>query len=202
MNTKTIHYFAYGSNMLRERLLARKVILIGSGQPAFVDGFKLLFNKKSKGSSKANLVQEVGSKTWGVLFGVDSDSLDSLDDAEGAPVHYRRQYDFTVHTESGQLAAMTYLAQPGKILTIPDSPYDWYLALILAGAKACPGISPEWLKHIRQIGNPKESHGQPSDKYAEAVAQLKAAGYVNWQDLLQPEIDPSPSVSSVVKKKL
>jgi hypothetical protein len=79
---------------------------------------------------------------------------------------------------------MTYLAQSNKILTVPDSPYDWYLALILAGAKACAGIPPEWLKNIRQLGNSKKSHGQPPDKYAEAVAQLKAAGHDRWQELL------------------
>jgi hypothetical protein len=185
-----IQYFAYGSNMLRERLLARQVVLLNSGQPAFVNGFKLLFNKKSNGSSKANLVREVGSKTWGVLFSVNSENLDKLDDAEGAPIHYRREYDFAVRTESGHLTAMTYLAQPDKILTIPDSPYDWYLALIMAGGKACPGIPLEWVNHIRQIGNSKESHGQPQDKYAEAVAQLKTAGYDRWQELLINATEP------------
>ena len=42
-----IHYFAYGSNMLRERLLHREVILLDEGQPVQIVDHKLVFNKKA-----------------------------------------------------------------------------------------------------------------------------------------------------------
>jgi len=191
-----IQYFAYGSNMFRVRLLARKVVLLDQGQPGVVEGYKLLFNKASiDGSSKANLVPASGQKAWGVLFTVDPTTLDHLDTAEGAPDHYRREYGLQVNTQSGQFQAMTYLAQPDKILTTPDQPYDWYLALILAGSIACPGFPRKWLAHLRQIAQPKPDLKQSRKTFVEAVAQLKAAGHEKWQDLLTDSSTPCPPVT-------
>ena len=191
-----IQYFAYGSNMLRVRLLARKVILLDQGQPGLVEGYKLLFNKASiDGSSKANLAPTSGEKAWGVLFTVDPTSLCHLNMAEGAPDHYRREYGLRVNTQSGQFQAMTYLAHPDKILTIPDQPYDWYLALILAGSIACPGFPRKWLAHLRQIAQPKPDLKQSRKTFVEAVAQLKAAGHEKWQDLLTDLSTPCPPVA-------
>jgi len=181
-------YFAYGSNMLRERLLYRHVVLLDRGEAAQIDGHSLNFNKWStkgpNGSSKANLVEQPGETSWGVLFSVDSNSLTDLRRAEGYPDHYR-EATIVVDLPTGPREAMVYLAQPGKVLPPPDRPcWDWYLALMLAGAKACPGVPPEWIKHLRQIASFKESHGQPVDDFTEAVAQLKAAGHQRWRDLL------------------
>jgi cation transport regulator ChaC len=195
-----IHYFAYGSNMLRERLLARKVVVLGSGRPACAEGYKLLFNKKSDdGSAKANLVAEPGSKCWGVIFSVDPDSLTDLDGAEGAPGHYQRA-NISVKVADAAQSAMTYIAHPDKILTVPDRPYDWYLALILAGATSQADMPADWITHLRKVGQPKPDTETPArNSFTEAIAQLKAAGHVNWQDLLNPALHPRPSVSSVVQ---
>ena len=195
-----IHYFAYGSNMLRARLDERGVVLLDEGQAAQVSDYNLVFNKRSiDGSSKANLMPAPGPNVWGVLFLVNSNSLDGLDDAEGAPGHYRRT-TVSVRTPQGKREAMTYLAQPNKVLTVPDRPYDWYLALIIAGARACRGIPEEWITHLRQVGQSKPYNETPlRSTFFAAIAQLKAAGHINWQDLLNPAPDPCPSVSSVVK---
>ena len=184
----SIAYFAYGSNMLRARLLDRGVLLLDEGQPAQVKDYNLVFNKKSDdGSSKANLMPAPGATSWGVLFSVSSKSLAGLDSAEGAPVHYRRE-TVTVCTEQGERQAMTYLAQPDKVLPVPDRPWDWYLALILAGGKSYPDIPSDWIKKLRQIGQAKPYIKQPPSKsFTEAVAQLKAAGHARWQDLLIEE---------------
>jgi gamma-glutamylcyclotransferase len=184
-----LHYFAYGSNMLRARLIARDVLLLDHGQPGSANGYNLLFNKRSDdGSSKANLVAAPGEKTWGVLFAVEPNSLDDLDNAEGAPDHYRREYGLRVQTPAGEVEAMTYLAQPGKIQANPGHPYDWYLALILAGALANPAIPRRWLAHLRQIAQPIADPRQPPRRTcSEAITQLRAAGHENWQDLLNPE---------------
>ena len=171
--------------MLRERLLARKVVLSGKGQPACVEGFKLVFNKKSTDdSAKANLVVEHGAKCWGVLFSVDPDSLAVLDEAEGAPGHYRRK-DVSVKIADGEQPAMTYIAQANRISVVPEHPYDWYLALILAGAKSQADMPAEWITHLRKLGHSKPDTKTPSrPTRTDAIAQLKAAGYDNWQDLL------------------
>jgi cation transport regulator ChaC len=179
-----IRYFAYGSNMLRARLLSRGVVLFDKGQPAQIANHKLAFNKKSNdGSSKANLMPTAGVITWGILFSVDPKSLAGLDAAEGAPRHYRSDAA-TVRTQQGDLEVITYFAQSDKLLSISDRPWDWYLALIIAGAKACPGIPDEWIRYLLQIGAPKQSAAQPSTSFLQAVAQLKAAGHDRWQDLL------------------
>ena len=189
----TLTYFAYGSNMLRERLLARRVILLDSGKPACANGYKLVFNKKSDdGSAKANIVAERGAKCWGVLFAVDANSLTDLDDAEGAPGHYRQE-NISITVSNVAQTVMTYLAQPVKVMRAPGIPYDWYLALILAGANACADMPSEWISHLRKDGQSKPDIKTPARKtFTEAVAQLNAAGYVNWQDLLKPEFQPSP----------
>jgi len=164
--------------------LDRCVVLLDEGQAAKIRDYALAFNKRSKdGSSKANLMPETGATSWGVLFTVDGSSLEGLNNAEGAPNHYRSER-VIVESLNGKCDAMVYFAQPDKLLTTPDSPWDWYLALILAGAKACPDIPLEWLKNIRQIGNSKISYGKPPKEFAEAVTQLRAAGYDRWQELL------------------
>ena len=196
----TLTYFAYGSNMLRERLLARRVVLMDNGKPACANGYKLVFNKKSDdGSAKANLVAERGAKCWGVLFSVDAKSLTDLDEAEGAPGHYRQE-NISITVANVAQTVMTYLAQPVKVMPAPGLPYDWYLALILAGAKASADMPSEWIANLRRISQSKPDTKTPArDTFTEAVAQLKKAGYVNWLDLLKPEFHPCPSVLSVVK---
>lgn len=178
-------YFAYGSNMLRERMIARGVVLLDAGKAAQLLGYRLEFNKvSSDGSSKANLMLDPGAITWGTAFTVDPSILSGLDAAEGAPEHYGRA-TVTVRTSDGEHSAMTYIAQPSKVLSTPDRPWDWYLALMLAGAKVCSGISNEWIAHLRHIGQSKPYSKDPPDKsFTQAVAQLKAAGYAQWQDLL------------------
>ena len=188
----TLAYFAYGSNMLPARLLARKARLLGEAQPAVAEGYRLVFNKESvDGSSKANLITAAGAKTWGIIFSVDPASLSALDDAEGAPDHYRREYGFPVLVGSKAVEAMTYLAHPDKTAPTPGQPYDWYLALILAGAKSTRGMPSEWIEELRRIAQPKPDTKTPTRKtFVEAVTQLKAAGFDRWQDLLTAEVTP------------
>ena len=175
--------------MLPARLLARNVLLLGRGLPGSANGYRLIFNKRSDdGSSKANLIAAPGEITWGVLFAVDPNTLDNLDKAEGAPGHYRREQGIRVQTATGEVAAMTYLAQPDKIHANPAQPYDWYLALILAGALGNPGIPRRWIAHLRQMVQPTSDLRRPPRKTCcDAITQLRAAGHDNWQDLLNPE---------------
>ncbi|MEY2536445.1 MAG: hypothetical protein QOG67_185 [Verrucomicrobiota bacterium] len=170
--------------MLRARLLHRGVILFDAGQPSQIDNHKLVFNKRSNdGSSKANLMPAPGVTSWGVLFSVDPNSLSGLDAAEGAPDHYRRGIAM-VRTPQCECDAMTYFAQSDKLVSTSASPWDWYMALIIAGAKACPGIPEEWIRSVLQIGVPKQSTAPPSKSFLQAVAQLRAAEHNRWQDLL------------------
>ena len=73
-------YFVYGSHMLSERLrsLVRLVRVIGC---ALLEYRRFSFNKPSKvGSSKANLSERLGGTIWVVLYEVDAQNFDTLDE--------------------------------------------------------------------------------------------------------------------------
>lgn len=134
-------YFAYGSNMLAERLVARCPSTKVIGQ-AKVVGYRVEFWKISNdGSGKATLVSGNNTGTVnGVLFEIDRSELLELDKAEGAGAVYRkpgykRVESFKVIDEEGKKQiATTYLANDTHI-DKASLPYDWYVALVKAGAK-------------------------------------------------------------------
>ncbi|WP_371228096.1 gamma-glutamylcyclotransferase family protein [Roseovarius sp. 2305UL8-3] len=123
-------YFAYGSNMLSSRLTARcpSAKVIGLGTAKY---WNLEFSKKSiDGSGKATLISTTEtSRTTGVLFEIGASDLNELDRFEGAG--YERSDKFSIETDDGPLSATTYLASERHSDMVP---YDWYLALIVAGA--------------------------------------------------------------------
>jgi gamma-glutamylcyclotransferase len=103
-------YFAYGSNMLEQRLKER----VGSALPfsnAWIRGYEVRFRKISiDGSGKADLVQtgDLEDIVHGVVYQFDPIDWDELDEAE-------RGYDraaIQVHTDSGSRDVTTYW--PGR----------------------------------------------------------------------------------------
>lgn len=134
----SILYFAYGSNMLAARLQARcpsaRVCAV-----ARADGYGISFAKKGRdGSGKATLVasNDVSSRVFGVVFDLNSEELASLDRFEGRGHGYDRIDDLIVYTEPDQrrMQVTTYIANP-DFVDRGLQPYDWYLALVLAGAR-------------------------------------------------------------------
>ncbi|MEQ1717238.1 MAG: gamma-glutamylcyclotransferase family protein [Hyphomicrobium sp.] len=131
----TIRYFAYGSNMLTQRLQKRCKSARAIG-PAWVNGYSLVFHKRSKdGSGKATLIKadDTTARAYGVIFSIDASEMADLDRAEGAG--YACIKDFTVFTTpASPVEVITYFAPPESI----DSalvPYDWYRNLAVAGAR-------------------------------------------------------------------
>ena len=128
-----LYYFAYGSNMLDARLQERVPSAKAIGA-ASLDGYRLVFHKKSKdGSVKCDLVSTASSKAYGVLFSMQEEELPSLDRAEGVGFGYLRVERHLQYQEES-VEAFLYLAQEAYI----DStglPYDWYLQFVLQGAK-------------------------------------------------------------------
>ena len=129
-------YFAYGSNLLAERLAAR----CPSAEPvglASVAGWRLAFQSKAfDGSGKATLIRGGdGDVVHGRLFEIAVGERDRLDRAEGAdrdPPVYRRHDDFAVTRPDGEVVSgiTVYLAREE---TPALAPWDWYRALIVAG---------------------------------------------------------------------
>ncbi|MFZ5677524.1 MAG: gamma-glutamylcyclotransferase family protein [Pseudomonadota bacterium] len=130
----TVLYFAYGSNMMTARLQAR----CPSARPAgvaFAENHRLTFWKKGRdGSGKGHLTSSAGTRQPGVLFTLAAQDLIALDGFEGAGSGYRRVDDFTIRRRDDDrlMQAATYLATD---LDEHLRPFDWYLGLILAGAR-------------------------------------------------------------------
>ena len=145
----TFYYFAYGSNMLTTRLKPRcpGTVLVGR---ADADGFVVEFSKRSiDGSGKAALREDTGGRASGVLFEIPKAELGLLDSHEGLGSGYDRHDSFAVRRAgSGEIVqAKTYLA------TATDSsltPYDWYLALVIAGARE-NGLGKTCLEALRRV---------------------------------------------------
>lgn len=180
----TFYYFAYGSNMLTERLKAPKrcpgATVLGR---AFADGWVIEFSKRSNldGSGKATLGRAASQRTPGVLFKIPNAQRPALDCAEGAGKGYDRCDAFSVQRSGSDeiIQAVTYLA------TSPEAnlkPFDWYLALLVAGAHQ-HGLGDNHRARLsREPYEPDVDHTRKSRD--EAMAALKAAGFADYRKLL------------------
>lgn len=150
-------YFAYGSNMLARRLLARtpSAISIATG---YAVGRRLTFDKvSSDGSDKCDieLTSNAADCVYGVLFEIPWSEKEVLDDAEGINNGYREER-VSVVTPSGECQALTYVATQREPALLP---YHWYKAFVVAGATehALPISYVEWLRTIESKPDPMES---------------------------------------------
>jgi hypothetical protein len=143
-----IHYFAYGSNMLAERLQQR-CASAKARQVAYADNWALTFSKRSQdGSGKATISPATGSRVVGVIFDLDECELPMLDKSEGAGKGYDRKDNFPVHVADSQepLNVVTYIASPSCI-DLNLEPFDWYLNLVIAGARQ-HALPPEYVSAL------------------------------------------------------
>lgn len=139
--SRSIPYFAYGSNMSRLRLEARigSVVVLGGWR---AEGFVHRFNKLgADGTAKGNIVPAPGSVVHGVLFGLLPPQLESLRRYEGG---YLERPIGVVRGEEA-LRAITFVACAPRDELPPPS--DEYLAHYRRGA-AQHGLPKEYLATI------------------------------------------------------
>lgn len=175
----TFRYFAYGSNMLTSRLSGR------CRSSAFVtvakaDGYRLEFSKRSiDGSGKATIVHdaEPGQSVFGAVFEI-APELKTLDDFEGI-AYERRNIPVTCIRTGEEIDACTYLA-----LAQDDglAPYDWYLALVIAGLVE-HRIDSDYAASIRSIGHEIDSRVDRKERRA-AIKAFERAGIRDYRTLL------------------
>ncbi len=153
----TMKYFAYGSNMLTERLQDR-VCSAKNPRPLALRGHRLRFHKKSSDcSGKCNIVKTAcdGDVVHGVLFEVEDAQMSALDAFEGVGHGYRRD-EITVSLDGTTMTASVYVAEKNAI---DDAlmPYCWYYDLVLAGAEQqrLPGDYVAGLRAIPFTQDPK-----------------------------------------------
>lgn len=144
-----VRYFAYGSNMLtdrlRERVPSAQAICIGQ-----LLGHALRWDKRSErdGSGKcdAEATSLKDDVVWGVLFELDPEDKPALDKAEGAGDGYLEK-SVNILTEDGLVTAVTYCATD-KEPTL--RPYHWYKALVIAGARE-HGLPPSYRSRLELV---------------------------------------------------
>lgn len=134
LRLEPLFYFAYGSNMDLNQVIARGLQTV-SHQPGRLDGYCLAFNKlntRVEGAAHANVVQRGGGVVEGVLFKLSSpDAIAQMDPYEGVPTRYRRVI-VDVESKGELLSAWTYIAQPAYVREGLLPTRD-YLAKLLAG---------------------------------------------------------------------
>jgi hypothetical protein len=188
----TRFYFAYGSNLLIQRLTARCPTARPLG-PATLSGHRVEFAKLSSvdGSGKATILPQEGRTAHGVLFELALSDLEALDLIEGVGHGYHRLDRVGVQLDGETIGASTYIASAP---TGPIRPLDWYLALILAGAHqhALPG---DVHRDFRAQPFTTDTEACRPGRLA-AIAALEAAGHADWLSLLQDAPSSARSSSS------
>jgi len=152
-------YFAYGSNMLSERLQAR----CPAAQPialATLTEHRLAFDKISlDGSGKCTCEPSSSSSVPGVIWQIDDSERPSLDQAEGLGHGYDVASIEVIDSEGKARRVFTYLATHRDA---SRTPYDWYWALVMAGAMQheLPDWHLERLKSQARMADPDVNRPQ------------------------------------------
>jgi gamma-glutamylcyclotransferase len=135
LGKNNMKYFAYGSNMLSERLKAR-VSSANNPKHYALQKHHLRFHKKSIDcSGKCSIVATESDKdvVHGVLFDVADDQIDALDRAEGVGYGYQRN-ELILMLDGTWTKMFVYVAEE-KYIDESLVPYRWYYDLVLAGAE-------------------------------------------------------------------
>lgn len=124
------YYFAYGSNIKKDRLEGRldKVKVFGV---AILKGYHIAFNKQSVDrTGKANIIPMVQEEIFGVLYGLSEDQFKKLDKNEDG---YKR-VSMNVYLGIKKINAQTYIALEEKV---NDNlfPTEKYLNFLIEGAR-------------------------------------------------------------------
>jgi len=173
----TTLYFAYGSNLPAARLQARCPGATPLG-PASLPEYRMAFPLSSRhdGSGKAGIISAPDERVWGRLYQMALQEIPELDQIEG--LNYER-CDVTVHTQTGTERAFTYIP---KRQGEDDTPFDWYLALILWGAKeaGAPNDVQTELRTTPWRADPDQSR----EGFRAARSAFEASGITDWRQVL------------------
>ncbi|MCE5232632.1 MAG: gamma-glutamylcyclotransferase family protein [Mizugakiibacter sp.] len=170
----TIRYFTYGPNLLRERLLACCPGVVHVGRAALPDN-RLVFDKASAdGSSKCAFESAEGEAVHGVLWDVPEDRFPALNLAEGTDDGYKRCMVEVVPEGGGVVEVLAYRALR-RWVDVP--PYDWYLALVVAGAQQ-QGLPQAYIERLRATPFVADDDLHRAERVA-ALALLQQAGMAN-----------------------
>ncbi len=175
-------YFAYGSNLLSTRLIARcpSARVVGT---AMTEGWMVSFTKPgADDSGKAGLVEREGACQPGVVYELATQEMPLLDRFEGLGHGYSRDDDFAVTMlNTGEpVSTATYMPTRHDPALIP---YDWYLALCIAGASE-NRFETAMVEAFRATSFKPDRVDHRPGRLA-GIDALQAAGHHNWLEMLQ-----------------
>jgi gamma-glutamylcyclotransferase len=139
----TLNYLAYGSNLWPARLRERIGPLAVRGAIRVPDRTLAFSKRGADGSGKCTLASAPGATAWGVVYTVPAAARAVLDRIEGVGHGYTIEW----LALRGHGRCFVYLAEPDAC-DPALRPFDWYRALVLAGAQA-HGLPPAYVSRIR-----------------------------------------------------
>ena len=177
-------YFAFGSNMLPSRL-QRRCPAATVVTPAIAHGYRVAFDKLSEDSSgKANLIAgDARDSAAGIVYELPVADLEALDAFEGPGYCRKEAFPVTSIATGEELVTCTYVARKS---VQGLRPYDWYLALVLAGLDH-HDIDASYSRHLRMTRFDTDTRESRKSR-RNALQDLRAAGYVNYLSLLRPPV--------------
>ncbi|NWV71342.1 GGCT glutamylcyclotransferase, partial [Malurus elegans] len=166
-------YYAYGSNLLRERLLLRNPSATLCALARLQD-FKLEFGHHQGRTSSvwhggtATIAQSPGDEVWGIVWKMNTCNLSSLDKQEGVEDGIYVPIEVNVHTQAGQvLTCRSY--QMRDYVSGPPSPQ--YKKVICMGAKQ-NGLPSDYQEKLEAIET--NNYAGPVPIMEEIEASIKA----------------------------
>ncbi|XP_073704114.1 gamma-glutamylcyclotransferase [Garra rufa] len=150
-NGSTFLYFAYGSNLLKERLQLKNPSATVYCVAKLKD-YKLVFgNHKGLASQRwhggvATIEHSQGDEVWGVVWRMNMSDLESLDRQENVKMGTYSPVEVDVYTSGQNLSCRTYIMN--SCIYAPPSPQ--YLQVIVMGAEQ-NGLPEDYQDKLRSI---------------------------------------------------
>lgn len=127
-------YFAYGSNLKKEQMIARTGQLCHADHPPRVvrlPNYQLVFERVSQAGPVYANIQSPGPGVIGVIYYCSEEQLEKMDSFEGG---YVRQTVVVTDEQGEQINAMAYVVPPENAFGYAK-PAEEYLTRIVTGAK-------------------------------------------------------------------
>lgn len=124
-------YFAYGSNLVTERMRERGAPFTAA-RPALLRGHRLVFDKRGfDGAARANVVPAPDRQVHGVVYELEDGGLEALKGFASGYDLVEAEVEFPGADGAARVPAWLFVARPDRRTNAP--PTRSYVALILQG---------------------------------------------------------------------
>ncbi|XP_011305035.1 gamma-glutamylcyclotransferase-like [Fopius arisanus] len=159
MQILTFLYFAYGSNLLAERIHINNPTAVRKGV-GLLENYRLDFSGYARRwrGAPATIVPDNQAHVWGAIWEIDKSNLPDLDRQEGVDVNHYFSLDVDVKSPDGKIFKCRVYQQcnnPKESLDVSNLPSDRqpsysYLSTIIAGAQES-GIPSDYINFLKSI---------------------------------------------------